>query len=756
MGPEAYDAAQHWIEATTATNQTIDLSFHGGEPLVAGVPWYERQLPRLRARFGDRLGLSLQSNLWLLDDAYCDLFKEYGVYLGTSLDGPEHVNDPQRGKGYFARTMSGIKTARRHGLRVGAICTFTRLTAPHYRQVFDFFAREDLDFSVHVALSALGADHHGGLPLSPREHADLFTALFDYYLDNITRARISTFDNMARGISANKGSICTFGLCLGDYLAIGPEGGIYPCNRFAHHPEWRLGRVQTLPSFETLAQSPVWRLLQEREQTVRQDCGDCSHFNYCQGGCAYNAITGGTDRRDFHCLAYKRVFSHIADRALDQVFSEENLEAVVRDGSNRNGMMRKGGLLQIMRGAPHPHKVAARAREVVAAVALATSANPHEAVEKLDLTGLITQPSRALKSLTVLQERLCAQPQGLVNAYLHVTSACNLACSHCYASSGPKGANPDMTVDDMSYLVRELASIGFRKVVITGGEPLVHPQGAALLDSLAELRAEANPLHTVLRTNLAHPLEPILMQKLARSTDQIVVSVDGDEVSHDARRGTGTYACTVANLRTLMDSLRYVQDAENVAEVRIAAVLPAEEIDGPAGDAVQALGDELGVRVRFKTVLPLGRGAGLRLSPDHYSSVEDDSAEAVAYFPRPGVTCGLGMNLYVDPEGECFPCYALMSEGHYLGNALHYSLSTILERNDAYRCITVNSNRQCRFCALRYLCGGFCRAWGVTADPDDPPIDCTALYQRAQSMLRGALEALGASADSFSTLSKPL
>ena len=115
MSPKVFDATVDWLEAIFPTDECLDLTFHGGEPLLAGQAWYTRNLPILRQRFGKRLKLSIQSNLWLLDDAMCDLFKEYGVSIGTSLDGPAHVNDQQRGAGYFARTMAGIETARRNG-----------------------------------------------------------------------------------------------------------------------------------------------------------------------------------------------------------------------------------------------------------------------------------------------------------------------------------------------------------------------------------------------------------------------------------------------------------------------------------------------------------------------------------------------------------------------------------------------------------------------------------------------------------------
>ncbi len=752
MSPQVFDAALDWLAATTPAPQRLGLTFHGGEPLLVGRAWYERTLPLLRGRFGDQLSLGMQSNLWLLDDPTCALLKECGVALGASLDGPEALNDAQRGESYFARTMAGIETAHRHGMDVGVICTFTRRSAPHYREIFDFFARAGLAFSVHEAVCTLGNAPDDALSLSPSEHATLFTALFDYYLAHIAQARISTFDAMARGISAGEGGICTFCDCLGDYLAIAPDGGIYSCNRFAHHPEWRLGFVQETPTLETLAQSPAWQRLRQRELQVHQDCGDCPHFNYCRGGCAYNAVAAGTDRRDPHCLAYRQVFSHITDRALTEVFADENLEAVVREGMDGRGLLRKGTLLQVMRGGPHPQKVAARAREMAAAVALAVSPTPEEALHKLDRAGLITRPDLALGSLAALRNRLDGQSrEGLLNAYLHVTYTCNLACTHCYASAGPGQTGPTMTVDDATRLVRAAAAAGFRKAIITGGEPLAHPQRDALLEALSALRQEVKPLQTVLRTNLAYPLHPALLERLAYSTDQVVVSLDGDEVAHDARRGAGTWARTVPNLRTLL------AESPSTA-VSITAVLPAAQVGGPAGEAVRKLGQELGISVRFKPVLPLGRAAASGLVPpsglaaEFYSSLDDDGAQALVQSPRPVATCGLGMNLYIAPDGDCFPCYALMGERHRLGNALDGGLTEALKRNDAYRAVTVDSNQQCRSCALRYLCGGFCRAWGVSDDPDAPPGDCAGLYERARKLLLDALNALGVSQERRSAL----
>lgn len=796
MRDDIFDAALNWIAATTPTDQSLELTFHGGEPLLAGHAWYHRNLPRLHQRFGDGLRLGIQSNLWLLDDEFCELFREHRVSIGTSLDGPEAINDAQRGAGYFAHTMAGIETARRHGLSPGVICTFTRRSAPHYQEIFDFFAEQGLGFSVHAMVCGLDGAQDDGLALTAEEKGDLLVALFDCYLANVTRARIGTFDSMARSISAGHGGLCTFTDCLGGYLTVAPDGGIFSCNRFAHHPEWRLGWVHEQPGLDTLTEGPVWQALRARELSVAEDCGDCAHFAYCRGGCAYNAFAAASpvveayrltstspaeagcptcpsafqrtsdvsaghlndrrpDRRDPHCEAYRRLFSHIGDRALAEVFSEDNLAAVVKHGPNGHGLMQRGSLLQIMRGSPHPQKVAARARETVACVALAASASPEEALQKLTAAGAITEPARALASLTALHERLHTPPKGLVNAYLHVTYACNLACSHCYAASGPLQGGPVMAAAEMAALVQQAAAAGFSKIVITGGEPLAHPQRDTLLDALAELRPAVKPAQLVLRTNLALPLPDPLLIRLAAAVNWVVVSVDGDAGGHDARRGPGAYARTVANLQRLLRLTRRTSPVSTLCRVQLAATPSAAETTGAAGEAVRALGRELDVPVRFKPVLPLGRALDHGMAPENYSSLDDD-AEAVACAPAPRATCGLGMNLYIGPGGKCFPCYALTGARHDLGNVLAEGLTAVLARNDAYRRVTVDSSRRCGCCALRYLCGGACRAWSDDSDPNAGPVNCAALYAAARERLLSALSSLKISSERWLAAGLPL
>jgi uncharacterized protein len=732
MDETAIDAVVRW-QRQRLDGAEIEITFHGGEPLLMGAEFYREALARLRSGLAPaEVNFAIQSNLWNLSAEFCEVFDEFEVSIGTSLDGPEAINDSQRGAGYFRKTLAGIDLARKQGLRVGCIATFTQHSAGHAHEVLDFFLGEGLPFTIHAAVPSLHGGPTGGWPLSPEAHGELLESMLDRYLAALPGARIATIDSMARSVAKGRGSICTFDECLGQYLSVGPDGSIYPCQRFCGLPRFALGNLFECPSEEDLKSAPTWRLLEERQQSVRQECAGCGHFEYCRGGCPYNALSAGkgtfrSGGRDPHCPAYRRFFDVLGSRALGEVFSERNMSAVVEEPGKEAGLLRRGALISLMSRGPHPNDCARAARRVLASVALATAGSPEQAAVRLE--GLL--PGVSAWEVRVPENR------ELVNAYLHVTFGCNQRCAHCYAGA-PVTESRSMPIEQMAAACLGAAQAGFRHAVITGGEPLVHPGRVELLQELRELRRSVKPMLTVLRTNLAVQLDDALLRALAESTDEVVVSVDGDEATHDARRGAGSHRQTVANLRRLAA-------IPHSAALSLAAVLPGEQVTGAPGEAVRSLARELRIgRTRFRPLLPLGRALALEARPESLGS-HLDPKEALASGFSPARSCGMGRNLYVEPDGGAYPCYAWRAAARRLGSIRGGSGIPGLVASQVFRELsehTVDTNPRCRRCAVRYLCGGACRAWNRSSTDhiDAEPTDCSALHERARSLLAAALD----------------
>ena len=202
--------------------------------------------------------------------------------------------------------------------------------------------------------------------------------------------------------------------------------------------------------------------------------------------------------------------------------------------------------------------------------------------------------------------------------------------------------------------------------------------------------------------------------------------------------------------RTWKPTCRVATGRSCAGELSLATVMGATDLAGEAGDSVRALAQRLGIRrTRFRPLLPLGRAADWKEPPvSETLGAHAHPMELIEEAFHPVASCGLGQNIYVEPSGESFPCYAYHKPHSYLGNVIARGLGAILE-SAAFgdlSCHTVDSNPKCRRCDLRYLCGGACRAWGGEATQhnlDVPPVECAGLQRRAASLLIQAVEFLG-------------
>ncbi|MDO8841948.1 TIGR04083 family peptide-modifying radical SAM enzyme [Methanocalculus sp.] len=309
----------------------VTFTFHGGEPLLAGADFYRQALPILSEGLSHLTPeFALQSNLWKMTPEVAEALAAYHIPIGSSIDGPEAINDTQRGTGYYEKTMRGYEIARSHGLSVRFICTFTNKSVLHKEDIFNYFMERGFPMKLHPALPSLrdGSPEEWALP--PEEYGELLIYLLDKYLENLDKSEVMNINDLVKCVVTRHGTVCTYVDCMANTFAIGPDGAIYPCYRFVGMPEFVMGNVANSPSPDELAESKPWKLMQEYKRYVDSACADCSHINYCRGGCPYNAIArteGRIEGVDPHCPAYKRIFEEINDRLNREMFETSSVSA---------------------------------------------------------------------------------------------------------------------------------------------------------------------------------------------------------------------------------------------------------------------------------------------------------------------------------------------------------------------------------------------------------------------------------------------
>jgi len=121
---------------------------------------------------------------------------------------------------------------------------------------------------------------------------------------------------------------------------------------------------------------------------------------------------------------------------------------------------------------------------------------------------------------------------------LQITDQCNLRCRHCYIREKPP---QKLSVAQITDILLEFEEMQGLRVMITGGEPLLHSDFDALNDLLPDFS-----IRKVLFTN-GLLLNKSLLGRL--NVDEIQISIDGLEKAHDALRGKGTFNKAVLAVR---------------------------------------------------------------------------------------------------------------------------------------------------------------------------------------------------------------
>ena len=125
----------------------------------------------------------------------------------------------------------------------------------------------------------------------------------------------------------------------------------------------------------------------------------------------------------------------------------------------------------------------------------------------------------------------------LRECWLHITNNCNQACSHCLFSCAP-GRKEELSSEQIFPLADEAAALGCRVFALTGGEPLVHPHFAAIVNHLLS----GPEIHVAVLTN------GMLLRRYAddlahwpATNFHLQISIDGIGATHDRFRGQGAF-----------------------------------------------------------------------------------------------------------------------------------------------------------------------------------------------------------------------
>lgn len=212
---------------------------------------------------------------------------------------------------------------------------------------------------------------------------------------------------------------------------------------------------------------------------------------------------------------------------------------------------------------------------------------------------------------------------------ISVTDRCNLRCAYCLPERRVNWLPRQelLNKDEIVRVVKAGARLGIRKVRLTGGEPLIHPDILALVSEIASIAGiedvslTTNGIHL---EKLAQPLADAGLRRVNVSLD----TMDADKFRRITRYG---------DFNRLWNGL-LAADSAHLAPLKLNTVV----VGGLNADEIPSLA-RLTVdhpwHVRFIELMPVGNlgdwGAGFPASSERYVSVQQMRAQLSTFDLQP-------------------------------------------------------------------------------------------------------------------------
>lgn len=318
-----------------ASQQHITFCWHGGEPLMAGLPFYRKAVELQQKYCGNKtIENTLQTNGILVNDEWCRFFKDYGFLVGISLDGPEDIHDAFRkdcgGVNTFSRVMRAVELMAQYGVDYNILSTVNKRSEGRGAEVYKFLCSigsfmQFLPVVEYVRMRdtegkrplIVSPDDEDAVPadwsVSAQGYGKFMCDVFDEWVKfDVGRKFVQLFDVTLANWCGVQPGLCAFCETCGDGLVVEHNGDVYSCDHFVY-PEYKLGNIRDKNIAEMYGSDEQQAFGRDKREALPMECKRCNYYFLCKGECPkhrFEYAANGEPYKNVLCDGYKSFFRH--------------------------------------------------------------------------------------------------------------------------------------------------------------------------------------------------------------------------------------------------------------------------------------------------------------------------------------------------------------------------------------------------------------------------------------------------------------
>jgi len=335
---------------TSSEGPVVNFSWHGGEPTLAGIGFYQTAL-RLERKYlppGWQARNNIQTNGLELADEFCAFLADNHFDVGVSIDGTPDIHNANRhtvsGGATWERAAASVRRLLDHGIEPDILCTVNAAASAEPEAVMESLAglgstwiqfipvviraeaegmitsykehSETIPEAVqtegrNIAVSESGtAVGHG---VSPQAYGEFLCGIFDeWYEKYLGKVDVQIIAETARILAGGRPALCWMSRECGRVPVVEKDGSVYSCDHFVD-PEHLLGNIMKTPLAQLAGSKGQLEFGKSKAAALTSQCRKCRWLELCGGGCLKDRFALSRDGECGHyylCEGLEMFFAH--------------------------------------------------------------------------------------------------------------------------------------------------------------------------------------------------------------------------------------------------------------------------------------------------------------------------------------------------------------------------------------------------------------------------------------------------------------